>query len=268
MMHTCIACGSQKERPRLFLGDCHISECSTCQLARTLPESYVEQSDYDQDQHFSESYARRETDFRRYSSLVLSWLRPYVPTGRLLDIGCSIGVLVDEANRTGYSAEGIDLDSAAVQYGRSMGRPLHRVSAEDWQGGYRAITLQHTLEHVPDPVSFLKCCASLLDQDGWMLVVVPCHDGLNPRVLGGRWYGWQVRQHYYHYSRLSLRRLFQASGLADVRIWQNSMDHHVCWSDHRTAIKSIADVTLATFGHLLGRGDQLVGVARRLNSPV
>jgi len=231
-----------------------------------VPQSWVTQPDYDQNPAFAEDSLRREEKFRGYARSLLRSIRQCVPQGRLLDIGCAAGTLVDEANRAGYEAEGIDLDSNAITVARGRGRPVHRCSLSEWnRTGYDAVVLAHTLEHVSDPVGFATAAAVRLRPGGCLVVSLPCYRGLHPRLFGRRWYGWVPTQHYTHFAPRTLNAVFSRIGLDTVLMRQESMDHRPMWGCFQRRLIPLAlfGWGVAIVGGRLGLGDQLVGIGRK-----
>jgi SAM-dependent methyltransferase len=261
-MPTCIACGSPLSHIRLESPDHLILECPRCHLAKTEPDSYVSEASYDNAPGASAQFSAADPRMIRYAEDILTYLRPFARSGRMLDVGCSAGALVEAANRHGFSAEGIDLDSHAISAGQQRGLPVHCRSLQDWPGqAYDVITLKHVVEHLPDPVSFLRACAAKLRPGGILLIAVPGHTGLLPSLFPRWWYGWQPSQHHYHYSRKAMTRIAAQAGLAPLKVWHTPMDHWITFSaGWKTAVKSILTTTTARLGQSIGRGDQLVAV--------
>ena len=239
-----------------------IGECAECQLGLTIPPSLVSEPSYEEAPQYANAYQHDEK-FRIYARNLLSQIGKYVKRGRLLDVGCSVGLLVDEACRMGYLAEGIDLDANAIACGKRHGRNVSVGAVDGSDSFYDVICLAHTLEHIPKPVEFLAACVKRLNANGCIVIQVPCMKGLHPRIFRDQWYGWVPRQHYCHYSATALRRLLNICGFDTLVVWQESMDHRPPLGiRRRDKPKAFISQWIAQIGNVLGLGDQLVGVGR------
>ena len=263
----CPACGQGANIDVLNHPLCRIVRCGECKIAQTLPRSFITTASYDANPNLAAGYESTEADGFIYSNQMLDHLKRFAPSGKLLDVGCSIGTLVHAAQSRGYDAQGIDLDSNAIPYGISKGRRIALSSVADWPVfDYDALVLQHTLEHVPEPMEFLRQCTSMLRVGGTLIASVPCYRGWQPMLFGHRWYGWQLNQHYFHYSKAGLRSLFQKAGLTVVCAFQNSMDHSIRPKNIHSIkrwVFSILSWLIASIGGAAGHGDQLIVIGQR-----
>ena len=92
-----------------------------------------------------------------------------MPAGRLLDVGCGPGLLLDEARTAGYDVVGVELSREAAQHARdALGLDVHEVALEDFDDavGFDVVVLADVIEHVDDPVGAIARCADLLRPGG------------------------------------------------------------------------------------------------------
>lgn len=99
------------------------------------------------------------------------------PTGgSLLDVGCAFGFFLEEAEKRGWKAVGIDLSPPAVALARDHGLDARLLSAESADfpaDSYDAVTLFYVLEHVAEPRAVLERVHRWLRPGGTLLLRVP-----------------------------------------------------------------------------------------------
>lgn len=127
-------------------------------------------------------------------SLVLDTIERFGrPGGRVLDVGCGTGFLLEEFAHRDYSGVGIDLSPESVEIASARLAELgasDRLSAEVGsaydppQGPFDLIALTDVLEHLEEPRRCLAALASRLTPEGLLVVSTP-----NRRSLPGarRW---------------------------------------------------------------------------------
>jgi len=112
----------------------------------------------------------------------LGYVRERVPlrNARVLDVGCGGGLLSEALAREGAQVTALDLSPDLIEIaklhllesGVKVDYRLQSVEslAEEMPGSFDAITCMEMLEHVPDPASVLRACASLLKPGGKLFV--------------------------------------------------------------------------------------------------
>lgn len=99
---------------------------------------------------------------------------------RVLDVGCGAGILSEALARADADVVALDLASELIdiaqlhllESGLKVDYRLQSVEAlaEAAPASFDAITCMEMLEHVPDPASVLRACASLLKPGGKLFV--------------------------------------------------------------------------------------------------
>ena len=111
--------------------------------------------------------------------LRLGWIETFGKLHGLqvLDVGCGGGILSDAMARVGAHVTGIDLATKSLKVAQlhaletqTPNVSYREVSAEDLAaeqpGRFDVVTCMEMLEHVPDPASVVKACASLVKPGG------------------------------------------------------------------------------------------------------
>jgi SAM-dependent methyltransferase len=163
-----------------------------------------------------EGYLAEEEGRRRTARRILDLVDPAAPGARLLDIGCGHGLLLDEARRRGYRAEGVELSRAAVRHARlRLGLEVHEGALEETDLGadrFDVIVLTDVLEHLADPVDALDRCLKLLATGGALVLTTPDPSSLTARLAGSRWWAY-LPAHCCLIPRATLRELIAGRGL-------------------------------------------------------
>ncbi|MBX5491339.1 MAG: class I SAM-dependent methyltransferase [Chloroflexi bacterium] len=167
--------------------------------------------------YLAEREGRVHTFARALSELESVWERhgprPAGP-GRLLDVGCHIGVFLELAVQRGWDAEGVEPSRWAASCGRARGL---RVRCSTLQGAalpsasYDVVTLWDVIEHFADPAAELREVWRLLRPGGLVGITTMNIDSLVARVLGPRW-PWLMQMHLYYFSERTLRALLARCG--------------------------------------------------------
>lgn len=233
---TCRICGgrlelaqrgsSQAHDPSAFKPSCHrvgehgdLYRCRDCGTVHqpSLPhrpqlhDLYREMSD--------DSYLCEEEGRRRTARRLLDLLGAHVPRGRVLEVGCGHGLLLDEARRRGYDVEGLELSVEAARYAREiLDLPVREMALEEVTldgERYDAILAIDVLEHLDDPIAALDCLCARLASGGALLIATPDPSSLTARVAGRRWWCY-IPAHLCLIPRKTLLELISARGLVLV----------------------------------------------------
>jgi SAM-dependent methyltransferase len=123
---------------------------------------------------------------------------------RLLRFGAVTGIDVDR--------EGIDRLAELMPGAPFLCLDIADGAPAAERGAFDLVLVAETLEHVPDPVSFLRGCGELLGEGGTICVTVPnaCSPKIGIRTMFGR---ERVHpDHFVYYSPRTLERTLRAAG--------------------------------------------------------
>jgi SAM-dependent methyltransferase len=162
-----------------------------------------------------DAYLEEEAGRRATARRLLDLVGTHVAAGRLLDVGCGPGLLLDEARRRGYATVGLELSRAAARHATdALGLDVRDVALEAFEDddGFDVVVLADLLEHLDDPVAGIERAAGLLRPGGVLCVVTPDPASRTARLAGARWWGY-VPAHTCLLPRRTLRELLTAAGL-------------------------------------------------------
>ncbi|MBA2447582.1 MAG: class I SAM-dependent methyltransferase, partial [Chloroflexi bacterium] len=165
---------------------------------------------------------------RATAGLYLRRLRslPDTAGGRLLEIGCGRGEFLLEARASGYDAFGLEISShAATAANLRLGS--ERVSTgtvdtfSDAAEPFDVVAFADVVEHVRDPVHFLRRVHALLRPRGVALLITPSLASWSARVLGRHWMEYKL-EHLFYFTPRSVRLALERSGFDSIAITPNA----------------------------------------------
>lgn len=137
---------------------------------------------------------------------------------RFLDVGCGSGWLLETMQDAGWEAEGQEWDEAAANAALRRGLHVTTGPVSAVKGSFELITMLHVVEHVADPVDFLREAATKLSPHGRLVVTTPNVEGEGHRRFGRSWRGLEAPRHLQIFNGASLRKVAEAAGLVVERV--------------------------------------------------
>lgn len=138
--------------------------------------------------------------------------------GKVLDVGCGHGFFLEAAKAKGLTPVGIDLSPQAVAYAKGAGLTVYRKDLKGAfpMGSFPALTAFQLIEHVTDPVAFLRDAFTVLKPGGVILLATPKAEGYLHRLMGRHWLSYRHREHLYFFSAATLGAALAAAGFTDI----------------------------------------------------
>lgn len=214
-----------------------VKQCSTCSLIYTSPRVREPEAVYwgDHEKYVAEAkliFAGKALHHRDPNYLEeLKLIEAHMPEkGRLLDVGCNMGMLLRLARARGWDTVGVEPSPA-----------LHRIATERLEltvhncfldglpeteeSSFDVVALSDVFEHVTEPLPFLRTAARFLRAGGLLYVKVPnarwnilkqqaselLGRGVSPDT-------WDSYEHVVHYTEPTLRAMLKAGGFEPLVI--------------------------------------------------
>lgn len=234
-MQSCPNClpGTASRTVFEMISGVRVLQCRGCglQFAEEYPEIGIAESAIYGDRYFAEAIEKRREREDTFAELITEIESMSNRKGRLLDVGCGDGMLLEVAAKSGWEAEGIDVSSAAVRYAREKrGLVVHQGVVEDImieRGSIDVIVLNHVLEHVRNPRATLSHLRGFLAGDGIVRIEVPNVASLSAktqnlqsrfRLKKHRWRHYETGHHFWFFTPRTLNRTVRAAGLSPIRV--------------------------------------------------
>ena len=158
---------------------------------------------YDQEiLNYDESYQNEQGHshiFQSHLHEVLGKIDLHFSGGRILEVGCGKGGFLDLIRQRGHDALGVDpaYEGDAPYIHKQHFDASLKINAD-------AVVLRHVLEHIPQPLEFLRAIASANGGQGKIYIEVPCLDWI---IQQRAWF--DVFYEHVNYFRLSdFNRMF------------------------------------------------------------
>ncbi len=239
-------------------------KCGTCGLLRLSPLPEVEENAHFEGDQAVDHQWESDTNRRQYFRQHFRTLKRVTDgPGKLLDVGCSTGMLLSIARKNKWEVEGLELSSALAEAARRRvpdatiheGELIGHASLD--RGNYTAISAIDVIEHVLDPESFLLEIHQLLMPGGIVILQTPNASSLRARLHGKNWNMLIPEYHFHLFTPTSLNIAFRRAGFNRCLIRTKSgTGNEKGWRKRWNKRKE----SLLRRGSL---GNALLGVARR-----
>lgn len=235
----CPLCSSE-DRDRLFVSRLYADEvpvvrCRACgllyqsprpadsELAGMYDEKYYTGKDAKPGDYTYADERSEGEDARRRASLRMDRIESLVRPGRIVDVGCSFGSLLEEARRRGWDPLGVDVSEYAARHCREDLRiPVHLGSIETApleRHSARVIHMSEVVEHLARPREAIRKVAAALEPGGWIVVGTANAASVARVARGARW-GYFMPGHVVFFSARLLRRLLEEEGFEAFRLFR------------------------------------------------
>ena len=232
---ACVACGGIQTKHQFEKNDFAYVQCIDCGTLFQSPrppiaafESFYRQSE--SSRYWAEVFfpavaeIRREKIFRpRVERLMGLCEEKDINVKRLIDVGAGFGIFLDEWRKCFPQAQllAIEPSTSLANECRSKSFEVVEEIVENVVGHDKSADLVicfEVLEHVYDPLSFLKVLKRLARPGGYVFVSTLCIDGFDLQVLWDKSNQIFPPHHINFLSVEGFERLFQRAGLTDVSV--------------------------------------------------
>ncbi|OGG11935.1 hypothetical protein A2Z00_03900 [Candidatus Gottesmanbacteria bacterium RBG_13_45_10] len=206
-----------------------MGKCVSCGLVQAVPmptDRDITSLYHEDMEHFEpyiEQLAVHHAYFRKKIADIQSMFgRRPLKGGTLLDIGCAMGVLLEEAKKVRMKAVGVDISKDAVTYCNRHGLTARAGTVYSAKGlksaSFDVITAFQVIEHERDPLKMMKRIHSLLKKDGMVILATPNYGGLWRRLMGRRWFGFAHPEHVVLFDFKTMQTLLEKAGFRNIEV--------------------------------------------------
>lgn len=235
MNTTCVICNQDKVMTGFPFKRYQICVCGNCGFRWLNPQP----SDQELSEIYSERYFLDEGDAeitetinqlkRATAKLYLHQLKTVISSSSkglsLLEIGCGMGDFLLEAQIKGFKVSGLEVTEHLVEFAN------HRLGANCVEKGYiedsiypqesfDVIAFFDVIEHVRNPLNFMKRVNWLLKKNGKIFIVTPSLDSWSAVLLGKHWMEYKV-EHLSYFNKTAIKTLLEKTGFQYIKFLSN-----------------------------------------------
>ena len=200
--------------------------------------------------------------------------------GALLDVGCSTGLFLLEAQQSGWRVRGLEYSPDSAKIAKEV-HHLEVTQGALAMGAFPAnsfdvVTMWDVIEHLPSPNAALDVVMDILKPGGLFIAKTPNVDGLYPAMsllIAGKVGFWghpEPPGHLYQFSVNTLGKLLAQKGFIIERVYHQMIPIAYSFGTFRQWCRSFkwlayscVFVPMAILGRLMRRGDAFSMVARK-----
>jgi|TARA_B110000879_G_scaffold211061_1_gene302663 2-polyprenyl-3-methyl-5-hydroxy-6-metoxy-1,4-benzoquinol methylase len=219
--HTnCLICNSNNLEPIQGFEKVELCKCKSCGFVfcKNIPTK-SEIVDYYSNNYELTKYFSPITVIR-YNE-ILDEIEKYRKTGNLLDIGAGYGFFLEIAKKRGWNVYGTELTDKAINYCTEKGLSMFKGEIQNIDCGeleFDVIISIEVIEHVNNPIEYLKKCNEILRKGGNLYLTTPNFNSYLRYRLKENYNVIEYPNHLGYFTRKTLRKLFIENGFKPLKI--------------------------------------------------
>lgn len=246
-----------------------VLRCGACGLARTSPEPDPgRMAAYYPAAYYGEASSRRFPAAVEALQRVMYGRRARAverlagAPGRVLDVGCGRGFLLEAFRRRGWRTHGTELDDRSAAHAREVLRLEVETGPVDdarWPDAhFDAVAIWHVLEHLSEPELAILRARRILRPGGVLMIGVPNFASPEALLAGPGWFHLDVPRHVVHLTPGWLRGALAGAGF-DVRRESFFAPEYDCFSFVQSTENRLGLRHNLLYDVLRGRAAKLLG---------
>ena len=229
-MNFCPICSGNKQENYLLKDGFVFLQCLDCKFI-FADASGINLSEYYNNANYlhdkvGKGYVDYEADKAPMAKIyagLLNRIKSFCSGKRLLDLGTASGYFLDVANRNGYAAEGIEINSSAVKEGQERGRKIKH--ADILKSGYPdesfdAVTAFDFFEHLPQDKlrDYFSAIRKMLAKGGVLAIITVNTASWWAKIFGRKWHTFLPPEHLSYFSDKNIRIILEKNSFDVLEI--------------------------------------------------
>lgn len=204
------------------------------QMLKTYPQPTLDKlgAYYESDDYISHTDGKRSLFEKMYHTVKQKALRDKIKMiegfqpgkGKILDIGAGTGDFLVMAKSKGWEIVGLEPSSKAKAIAQAKGVTFLEQLSQMPDRSADIITMWHVFEHVPDVENQIAELKRILKPGGTIIIAVPNFKSYDAHYYGKHWAAYDVPRHLWHFSKTSIKLLFEKHGMELIKVLPMKFD--------------------------------------------
>jgi SAM-dependent methyltransferase len=171
----------------------------------------------------SEYFDKEPIHYRQKDDLkIFNRIYDIKSSGKVLEIGCGNGFLLNLFKGKGYECIGIEPSPKAANYAKEklglnvLNQLLDQNTFDESQ--FDVILLMDVIEHLYHPNELMQICNKILKKDGILVILTGDINAINAKLWQEKWYYFYSWEHISFFSKKSLLYLTKRNGFSLLSI--------------------------------------------------
>ncbi len=199
----------------------HLFHDNQWDMLVTVPQpenlsKYYDSPEYKPHEHSSKGFFDKLYNFirnRSYQYKLKIFKRFHPSAQSVLDYGTATGEFLHFLKQKTFKVSGVEPNKKARERANHLLDGEVKVSLDEIANKVDIISLWHVLEHIPDPDGLIEKLKEKLQPNGMIVIAVPNFKSYDAQYYRQYWAAYDVPRHLWHFSPLSLQKLFAQHGM-------------------------------------------------------
>lgn len=220
-----------------------VYRCDVCGLIFLYPQMSVDEERIFYEKEYGEIFSQEKgtTPAQLFESrlpdarLYYQWTRDFLKkTHACLELGCASGYFLATIKEHVKSVAGIETHTILKEYCRNIGIPIYDSLNDFPDEQFDRVFMFFLLEHVGNPINYLKTIKRIMKKDGKLFIVVPnVNDALLTLYDIPAFKSFYFTPaHQFYYSKETLSQIIAKAGMNDFTIYPKQrydLSNHMHW---------------------------------------
>lgn len=236
IIRKCVYCRSSSLRLFRTVKQYSLIRCNNCSLVQTVQSSLKNRNHINQIVYSDEylgNYLKREKELKLRFCQRVSEIDKYKKGGKIMDIGCSIGLFLEcihETSKYKWQLYGVDLNKKSIKIAKRRVKANLTVgtliSTKYPSKFFDCIICFDVLEHDVNIKRTLQEIRRLLKDGGLLVVQSPNYKSVMANLSGVYWDWWSVPDHVIHFSKDTLIAVLRCNNFSIIKwfSWEPEKD--------------------------------------------